>query len=301
MIYTLTLNPSLDYVIGVDHFQSGIINRTSYEHIYAGGKGINVSTVLKTLGIDSTALGFLAGRTGKMVEEILKEKKIASDFVHVKEGFTRINVKMKSDTETEINGQGPDISQEDIQALKQKVEAMQEGDTLIISGSIPKCLPADMYEQILAWKGDKKIDCVVDAEGSLLMKVLPYHPFLIKPNHHELSALFDVDLKTREDVIPYAKKLQEKGAGNVLVSLAGEGAVLVAENGQEFMQEAPKGKVVNSVGAGDSMVAGFIAGWEEKHDYQYAFQLGIACGSATAFSSDLADREKIEEILKQMQ
>lgn len=208
---------------------------------------------------------------------------------------------MKSDTETEINGQGPDISQEDIQALKQKVEAMQEGDTLIISGSIPKCLPADMYEQILAWKGDKKIDCVVDAEGSLLMKVLPYHPFLIKPNHHELSALFDVDLKTREDVIPYAKKLQEKGAGNVLVSLAGEGAVLVAENGQEFMQEAPKGKVVNSVGAGDSMVAGFIAGWEEKHDYQYAFQLGIACGSATAFSSDLADREKIEEILKQIQ
>lgn len=298
MIYTVTFNPSLDYIVRVKGFKAGQINRTYYENILPGGKGINVSIVLSNLGHDSTALGFMAGFTGQDIEDLMKNFGCGTDFIEVKEGFSRINVKMKSDEETEINGQGPRITEEDIQKLYEKLDALKEGDILIISGSVPNTLPGDMYERIMQRLDGKGIRIIVDAERDLLTKVLKYHPWLIKPNNHELGAIYDVELKTQDEVIPYAQKLQDAGAQNVLISMAGEGAVFISESGEAFKSPAPKGKLVNSVGAGDSMVAGFVAGYLETQDFHKAFRMGLATGSASAFSPDLATRPEVEALLK---
>lgn len=299
LIYTVTFNPSLDYIIRVDDFRIGEVNRTSYEKILPGGKGINVSIVLKNLGHESTALGFAAGFTGREIERRLAEYGVKPDFIPLEEGFSRINVKMKSKEESEINGQGPKITEAAIEALFEKLDAMNGDDILVISGSIPNTLPSDMYERILARYQEKKIPVVVDATRDLLTRVLKFHPFLIKPNNHELGEIFGVELKTQEEVIPYAKKLQETGARNVLISMAGEGAVFISEKGDELRSGAPKGKVVNSVGAGDSMVAGFLAGYlETSGDYRTAFRMGLSAGSSSAFSEELATRKEVEELLK---
>lgn len=298
MIYTVTFNPSLDYIIQVKDFTVGTINKTHYEKILPGGKGINVSIVLSNLGHDSTALGFMAGFTGKEIENSLKNYGCGTDFIHVEKGLSRINVKMKSNEETEINGQGPNITEENIEELYRKLDNIKDGDILVISGSIPSFLPDDIYERIMQRQAGKNVKIVVDATNNLLLKVLKYHPFLIKPNHHELSELFDVTLSTQEEVIPYAKKLQEMGAINVLVSMAGKGAILIDEHGEVHQSEAPKGTVINSVGAGDSMVAGFISGYlESNKDYAQAFINGVCCGSASAFSENLATKEEVKALL----
>lgn len=298
MIYTVTFNPSLDYIVRVKNFKAGTINRTYYENILAGGKGINVSIVMKNLGHESTALGFTAGFTGAEIERRLRDYGISTDFIHVKEGLTRINLKMKSDEETEINGQGPKITEEDIEALYAKLDTLKAGDILIISGSVPNTLPGDMYERIMSRLDGRGIDIVVDAEKDLLVNVLKYHPFLIKPNNHELGAIFGVELEKKDEVVPYAKKLQEMGARNVLISMAGEGAVFISEKGDVLKSEAPKGTVVNSVGAGDSMVAGFMTGYlDNGGDYEKAFKMGLCTGSASAFSPNLATRPEVEALL----
>mgnify|MGYP002589127732 CR=1 FL=1 len=300
MIYTVTFNPSLDYIVSVEDFKLGLTNRTSSELILPGGKGINVSTVLGNLGIENTALGFLAGFTGKEIERRLKEMGVASDFIEINEGVSRINLKLKSIDGTEINGSGPVISAEDVEKLMEKLDKLGEGDVLFLAGSIPSSMPDDMYQKIMAKLDGKGVMIVVDATRDLLMNVLEYRPFLIKPNNHELGEIFEVTLKTREDVIPYGRKLQEKGARNVLISMAGEGAVLIAENGEVYSSPAPKGTLVNGVGAGDSMVAGFMTGWMEKQDYEHAFRMGVATGSASAFSEYLATRPEVEEVYKQL-
>ena len=298
MIYTVTFNPALDYAIHVDNYRPGEVNRMSYENILPGGKGINVSIVLKHLGMESTALGFIAGFTGEEIRRRLTEDfGCASDFIVLPSGTSRINVKLKTDTETDINGQGPDIGQEAIDALFAKVDAIADGDVLAISGSIPDSLPDDMYERIMQRLEGRDIRIAVDATRDLLTNVLRYRPFLIKPNNHELGEIYGVTLKTREEVVPYAKKMQERGARNVLISMAGEGAVLVDEEGGVHMHEAPKGTVVNSVGAGDSMVAGFLAGFLQSGDYEQAFRLGISSGSASAFSANLATHDEIMSLL----
>lgn len=300
MIYTVTFNPSLDYIVSVEDFKLGLTNRTSSELILPGGKGINVSTVLGNLGIENTALGFLAGFTGKEIVRRLEEMGVASDFIEIKEGVSRINLKLKSIDGTEINGSGPVISPEDVEKLMEKLEKLGEGDVLFLAGSIPTSMPDDMYQKIMAKLDGKGVMIVVDATRDLLMNVLAYHPFLIKPNNHELGEIFDVELLTRESVVPYAKKLQEKGARNVLVSMAGEGAVLVAEDGSVYDAPAPKGELKNGVGAGDSMVAGFMAGWMEKQEYRHAFHMGVASGSASAFSENLATKEEIAGVYQQV-
>ena len=298
MIYTVTFNPAIDYIVRVKDFKAGQINRTYYENILPGGKGINVSIVLKNMGHDSTALGFMAGFTGREISDRLSEFGVASDFVEVKKGMSRINLKMKSNEETEINGQGPDIQPEDIEELYKKLDVLKEGDLLVISGSVPNTLPGDMYERIMTRLEGRGIDIVVDAEKDLLVNVLKYHPFLIKPNNHELGAIYGVELKKQDEVIPYAKKLQEQGARNVLITMAGEGAVFISEKGDIVKSPAPKGTVVNSVGAGDSMVAGFLTGYLETGDYETAFKMGLCTGSASAFSPDLATRPEVEALLE---
>ena len=301
MIYTVTFNPSIDYIVNVDNFMTGVVNRTSKEIIFPGGKGINVSMVLKNLGEESTALGFMAGFTGDAITRLLQEKGVTADFIHVTEGLSRINVKLRAQTETEINGQGPKIASEDIRKLYGKLDALQDGDTLVLAGSIPDTMPESMYMDIMEHLQNKKLNIVVDATRDLLMNVLAYHPFLIKPNNHELGEMFDVVLKTNDEIVEYAKKLQEKGARNVLISMAGEGAVLVAEDGQVFEEPAPKGRLVNGVGAGDSMVAGFVAGWMEKKDYEHAFHMGIAAGSASAFSDNLATKDEVDNLFDRIE
>ena len=297
MIYTVTFNPALDYVIKVDNFQTGGINRVYQENIFFGGKGINVSFVLREHGFTSTALGFTAGFTGEAIEKGLQEQGIKSDFIRLPKGMSRINVKMKSDNETEINGQGPNIPQDALNQLFEKLNTLVKGDVLILAGSIPNTLPEDVYEQIMARLDGTGILIAVDATKDLLLNVLKYHPFLIKPNNHELGEMFGVVLKTEEDITFYAKKLQEQGARNVLISMAGDGAILVTEEGAVHKIGVPKGTVVNSVGAGDSMVAGFMAGYLTKGDYAYALKLGTASGSATAFSEGLAVKEDIDKLL----
>ena len=300
MIYTVTFNPSLDYIVSVDNFKLGLTNRTSSELILPGGKGVNVSTVLGNLGIKNTALGFLAGFTGKEIERRMVEMGIESDFIEIKEGVSRINLKLKSIDGTEINGSGPVIAPEDVEKLMEKLEKLGKGDVLFLAGSIPSSMPDDMYQKIMAKLDGKGVMIVVDATRDLLLNVLEYHPFLIKPNNHELGEIFGVELTTRESVVPYAKKLQEKGARNVLVSMAGEGAVLVAEDGSVYDAPAPKGELKNGVGAGDSMVAGFMAGWMEKQEYRHAFHMGVASGSASAFSENLATKEEIASVYEQV-
>lgn len=299
MIYTVTFNPSLDYIVTVDDFVEGMVNRTSDEKLFAGGKGVNVSIVLKNLGLDNTALGFVAGFTGDKLTDMMNEKGISADFIKVNQGMTRINVKIRSHKESEINGQGPEMTEEDIDKLYTKLDTLKKGDTLVLAGSIPSVMPETMYSDIMARLEGRGIEIVVDATKDLLVNVLKYHPFLIKPNNHELGEIYGVTLKTREEVVPYAKKMQEAGAKNVLISMAGEGAVLIDANGEVHMSESPKGTLVNSVGAGDSMVAGFIAGYMETGNYSEAFRMGLLTGSASAFSEELATREEVEELGKQ--
>lgn len=301
MIYTVTFNPSLDYIVTVKDFKTGVVNRTTEEIIFPGGKGINVSMVLKNLGYESTALGFMAGFTGEAICNLLDKKGITTDFITVEKGVSRINVKLRSNEESEINGQGPEILDTDIQKLYSKLDTLGDGDTLVLAGSIPDVMPQSIYMDIMKHLEGKNIRIVVDATKDLLVNVLAYKPFLIKPNNHELGEIFGVEISDKDDVVMYARKLQEKGARNVLVSMAGDGAVLVTEDGQEFRAEAPKGKVVNSVGAGDSMVAGFIAGYLSTKEYIEAFKMGVCTGSASAFSEELATKAEVEELLKQNQ
>lgn len=300
MIYTMTFNPSLDYIVKVKEFNLGEVNRTYEEEIYAGGKGINVSTVLGNLGIENKAFGFIAGFTGDEIEKRVIKSGCMADFIKLKSGNSRINVKLKSREESEINAQGPVIDKGAIDSLYKKLDQLKDGDILVLAGSIPNTLPEDMYEKIISYLSNKNIKFIVDATKNLLVNVLKYHPFLIKPNNHELEEIFNVKLNCEEDIIKYAKKLQDMGALNVLISLAGDGAILLTEDGQILKNKAPKGEVKNSVGAGDSMVAGFTAGYIKKKDYKYALKLGIATGSASAFSEDLATKEKIEEIFNNL-
>lgn len=299
MIYTVTFNPAIDYIVHTGTMQVGQVNRSQGEELYFGGKGINVSFVLHELGLPSKALGFVAGFTGAAIEAGIQEQGIATDFVHLDSGFSRINVKIKSGEETELNGQGPNISEAAVAELFEKLNQLQDGDILILAGSIPNTMPADSYEKILAYLSDKNIKVVVDATKDLLLKVLPYHPFLIKPNNHELGELFGVTLHSIEEIATYAKKLQEMGAQNVLISMAGDGALLIDETGKQHVCGVCKGTVKNSVGAGDSMVAGFVAG-SMHGDYEAALKLGTAAGGATAFSEGLAQRAEIERLLQQL-
>lgn len=297
MIYTVTFNPALDYVVRLPAFEPGAVNRTESEDIQLGGKGINVSCVLGQLGFKSVALGFVAGFTGEAVEAGLARRGVSADFIRLPEGLTRINVKIKASVETEINGRGPAIPAGALEELFRKLERLAAGDVLVLAGSIPASLPSDIYQRILERLAPKGVLCAVDATGELLVKVLPYKPFLIKPNNHELGEIFGRTLSTDEEIVECARLLQQKGARNVLVSMAGDGALLLDEGGNVHRLEAFKGKVKNSVGAGDSMVAGFVAGWLEKGDYAWALRLGSACGSATAFSDTLATRTEIESLL----
>ncbi len=301
MIYTVTFNPAIDYVVRMsEELLPGMTNRSDSEECYFGGKGINVSTILKNLGLDNTALGFTAGFTGRAIEESVKAKGIKSGFISLPEGISRINVKIKGQAETEINAQGPAIPEEAQKELFDKINTLVDGDMLILAGSIPNSLPSDVYEKIIALVSDRKIDVVVDATKDLLKNVLKYHPFLIKPNNHELGEMFGKVLKTDEELEEHAKKLQEMGARNVLISMAGDGAMLISEDGQKFRMGVPKGEVRNSVGAGDSMVAGFIAGYFKNRSYEEALKMGTAAGSATAFSDDLATGEAILKLYESL-
>lgn len=296
MIYTVTFNPSLDYIVSVDDFKLGKTNRTSSELMLAGGKGINVSIVLKNLGVESTALGFIAGFTGDEIAERLKKQGINAGFIKIDEGMSRINLKVKNIDGTEINGQGPVISSQKQEELMRILDKLHDSDVLVLAGSIPSSMPSDIYSKILERMKGKDIITIVDATKDLLLNVLEYKPFLVKPNNYELGEIFGVELVTREDVVPYAKKLQKMGARNVLISLAGEGAVLIAEDGNVYNSPAPEGKLVNGVGAGDSMVAGFLEGYMRTRKYEYAFYRGLAAGSASAFSEYLATKEEVERV-----
>lgn len=299
MVYTVTFNPAVDYVVHSDRVLLGEVNRTRSEEIYFGGKGINVSLVLKELGIPSKALGFVAGFTGRAIEEGVSAQGVETDFVRLEEGFSRINVKLKADGETELNGQGPRISEAALARLYEKLDALRDGDVLVLAGSIPDSLPSDIYEKILARLSDKNIKVVADATKALLLNVLKYRPFFIKPNVYELGELFGAAISGTDEIISFAKRLKEMGAVNVLVSMAGDGAILLDEGDRVHRCGVCHGTVKNSVGAGDSMVAGFIAG-SESGDYEYALKLGTAAGGATAFSEGLAKREKIFELMKQL-
>ena len=296
MIYTVTFNPAIDYVVHFDKLRPGEINRNKAEEFQFGGKGINVSNVLRTLGFDTVALGFIAGFIGDGFEKGLAGMGLKTDLIRVAEGMTRVNVKVKAAEETEINGIGPIITAEDMEELNKKLDAIGPDDMLVLSGSIPNCLPGDTYERIMARLDGRGIPIAVDATKDLLVNVLKYHPFLIKPNNHELGEIFGKVLKTDDEIVECARKLQEKGGRNILVSMAGDGALLLDENGGVHRIGCPKGKVLNSVGAGDSMVAGFIAGWLETGDYEYALKLGTATGSATAFSIGLAEKPLSEQL-----
>lgn len=298
MVYTVTLNPALDYAVHVPGFQLGGTNRVRKEQILPGGKGLNVSTVLTNLGVENTALGFVAGFTGDEIGKRMDQAGVKCDFIRICEGCSRINVKLKSGEETEINGVGPKIEKPHVDALLQKLDTLERGDVLVLAGSIPAGLSDRIYEEIMERLQERGVLIAVDATKDLLCNVLRYRPFLIKPNNHELGDIFGVPVSAKAEAARYAKKLQEQGARNVLVSMAGEGAVLLSETGQVLESAAPKGKVVNSVGAGDSMVAGFLAGWLERQDYLYAFRMGLAAGSASAFSACLATKPEVEHIYK---
>ena len=283
MIYTITFNPALDYIVKMDEFNLGHVNRSNNEFVYAGGKGINVSIVLNNLEVKSKALGFIAGFTGDEIERRVREFGCDTDFIKLKEGMSRINVKIKADVESEINGGGPDISSEALEKLYAKLDTLTTGDILVLAGSIPKTMPTDIYERIMERLQEKNVRFIVDTTGESLLKVLKYNPFLIKPNHHELGELFGVKLNSKEEVIEYARKLKDMGAQNVIISMAGDGAVLIDSNGGVTTSTVPKGVVKNSVGAGDSMVAGFIAGYLNSEKIEDGFKLGVATGSASAF------------------
>lgn len=301
MIYTVTLNPSLDYNVKVEHLKNGVVNRTESEVLLPGGKGINVSIALHKLGIETTALGVVAGFTGEEIVRLVKERGVCADFVYAGQGFSRINVKVHHGEETEINGRGPQVGKEELASLYWRFDMLEEGDVLVLSGSVPAGLSETVYMDIVKYLQEKGVRVVVDATKNLLANTLPYHPFLIKPNHYELGEIFGVTIESKEEVALYARKLREQGARNVLVSMAGDGAVLVTEDAQELFCAAPQGEVVNSVGSGDAMVAGFLAGYLAKGDYREALQLGVAAGSASAFETEFAGAERIKEIAAQVE
>lgn len=300
MIYTITFNPALDYIVKMDEFNLGNVNRSNNEFVYAGGKGINVSIVLNNLGVKSKALGFIAGFTGEEIERRVREFGCDTEFIKLKEGMSRINVKIKADVESEINGGGPNISSDALEELYKKLDTLTVGDILVLAGSIPKTMPTDVYERIMERLQEKNIKFIVDTTGESLLKVLKYNPFLIKPNHHELGELFGVKLNSKEEIIEYAKKLKDMGAQNVIISMAGDGAILIDSNGGVTTSNVPKGVVKNSVGAGDSMVAGFIAGYLDSEKIEDGFKLGVATGSASAFSEGLATKDYVYELLEQV-
>ena len=300
MIYTVTLNPSIDYVINLEHLKTGQVNRVKDEKVYPGGKGINVSRVLKTLGHDNVATGFVSNFTGDFIINSLADLNVKSDFIKLDNGFTRINVKIKSDEETEINGGGPHISDEKLKELFNKLNKLNENDILVLAGSIPSTLSEDLYERIMEKVKESNVKVVVDATKNLLLNVLKYNPFLIKPNNHELEEMFNVKLKSIDDIVTYGRKLQDMGARNVLISMGKDGALLITEDKEIFISNVPKGRVINSVGAGDSMVAGFISGYTNSNSYEEALKLGAASGSATAFSSDLATKEFIDKLIQEI-
>lgn len=300
MIYTVTLNPSLDYIAECKDFTLGATNRTSSEIIYPGGKGINVSIVLSNLGDRTTALGFLAGFTGEHIDSLIKDMGISSRMIRLDEGMSRINLKLKSKEETELNGMGPNISIIDIARLYQKLESITEDDILVLAGSIPPSVSEGLYSDIMERLKEKKIKIVVDATKDLLMNVLDKKPFLIKPNIHELGELFNVKLDSADEALPYALKLKEMGAVNVIISMGKDGAMMVDEYGNNYTMNSPEGKLVNSVGAGDSLVAGFLHKYLETGNYEEAFRYGVCTGSASAFSSALATKEEVEKLYREI-
>lgn len=303
MIYTVTFNPALDYIMRVPSLETNAVNRTDSESVFYGGKGINVSIILSRLEVPNVALGFIAGFTGREIQDGVKAQGVETKFISLEQGSSRINVKIKNaekKEETEINAQGPKIPEDKLQELYEQLEQLTADDMLVLAGSIPNTLPSDVYEQIMKRLQSKQVPIVVDATKDLLKNVLKYHPFLIKPNNFELGEMFGVTLHSKEEIVHYAKELQKLGARNVVVSMAGDGSILVTEDGEVHQMGVAKGTVKNSVGAGDSMVAGFVAGYIQKGDYAYALKLGTAAGGATAFSDDLATREKIQETLKSL-
>lgn len=303
MIYTVTFNPALDYIMRVPSLETDTVNRTDSESVFYGGKGINVSIILSRLEVPNVALGFIAGFTGREIQDGVKAQGVETKFIPLEQGLSRINVKIKNaekKEETEINAQGPKIPEDKLQELYEQLEQLTADDMLVLAGSIPNTLPSDVYEQIMKRLQSKQVPIVVDATKDLLKNVLKYHPFLIKPNNFELGEMFGVTLHSKEEIVHYAKELQKLGARNVAVSMAGDGSILVTEDGEVHQMGVAKGTVKNSVGAGDSMVAGFVAGYIQKGDYAYALKLGTAAGGATAFSDDLATREKIQETLKSL-
>lgn len=300
MIYTITFNPAIDYFVETTNFTIGTVNRAADEHIFFGGKGINVSIMLNRLGVKSIALGFIAGFTGKAIEDGVRAEGVTTDFIQLSEGFSRINVKINDGTETELNGRGPTIDEKALSALFGQLDKLSEGDTLVLAGSVPSTLPADIYSRIAAHISGRGVKLVVDAAGKLLLGVLPYKPFLIKPNHHELGELFGESDLSIEDIVRLARRLREMGAENVLVSRAGDGAVLIDSDDEIYNVPAAVGTVINSVGAGDSMVAGFLAGLHEKLSFGRALALGAAAGGATAFSAGLGEREAVERLFSEL-
>ncbi len=300
MIYTVTLNPSLDYVMHLDQMNAHCVNRSNKEEIYPGGKGINVSIVLNNLRIPNKALGFIAGFTGKEIENVMKQLGGDTDFILLDRGISRINVKLEADKETEINGMGPQITPSDLKDLYVKLEQIEEGDFLVLAGSIPKSVPDSIYKDIMKMLANKNINVVVDATKDLLLNVLQYKPFLIKPNHIELAEMFNVTLNSDNDIVTYARKLQEMGAQNVLISMGGDGSILITNEGEVVKISVPEGTVINTVGSGDSMVAGFIAGYLKTKDLKQALKFATATGSATAFSTWLATSDKIDDLLSKL-
>ena len=301
MFYTMTLNPALDYNMTLNEFTEGRVNRSVKEEMIPGGKGLMVSRMLKNLGIESTAFGLVAGFTGTELTRMVHELGIRTSFVSLPEGMTRINVKLWGGLEGEINAQGPECDEKSLQALYEKLTMLTKEDTLVLSGSLPASLPKDVYVDMIKHVKDKGTRIVVDATGELLRSTLSYRPFLVKPNHHELGELYGVELKSKEDVAVYAKKLRDEGARNVLVSMAGDGAVLAGSDGSVWFGEAPRGTVVNTVGSGDSMVAGFLAGYEGTQSTEQAFKTGIASGSASAFSSELGTKDEVGLLIEWVQ
>lgn len=301
MIYTVTFNPSIDYIVSMDDFSLGKTNRTKEEKMFPGGKGINVSTVLTNLGIPNIALGFIAGFTGDEIKRLTMKRGILCDFIKLPEGNNRINIKLKDFDGTEINGAGPTVSQKELDILLGQLQKLKDGDSLVLAGSIPSSMPTEIYQIIMEKLKDKQIDVVVDATKELLMNALSYRPFLIKPNKHELEDALDIIIKTKEDAIRYARYLQRFGARNVLVSLSGDGAIFVSEEGESFEANVPPGTLVNAVGSGDSMIAGFLSGWEKTHNYKEAFLMAVASGSASAYSEELATKDEVMKLHSKIQ
>ncbi|MDR0885768.1 MAG: 1-phosphofructokinase [Clostridiales Family XIII bacterium] len=301
MIYTVSFNPSIDYIMFVDDLVQDKVNRTVRESYYPGGKGINVSIVSERLGIDSVALGYIAGFTGHTLLDMLESYKVQNDMIRLDNGNTRINVKVKSMKETDINGQGPNISKDAVEALYKKIDQIGDGDSIVLAGAIPSTMNDEIYETIMNRLHDKDVRIIVDAEKDLLLNVLKLNPWLIKPNNHELADMFGEEINSLDDIIRLAKKAQTLGARNVLVSMAGDGALLLTQTGDTYYSESPKGQVVNSVGAGDSMVAGFLTTYIKTSDYVESFKKGIAAGSATAFTEWLASPEDIEKLYNKLE